>query len=90
MRESLEALEASGMPRDPLLDAVHIPEGFEYLYLMFWEIRGGASEGMSGTRVTWRDLESYTAITGIALDAFEVEAIMAMDGALQAAITEAS
>ena len=90
MRESLEALAEAGMPRDPLLDAVHVPEGFEYLYAMFWEIRRGASEGMSGERVTWRDLADYQAVMGITLDSFESEAVMAMDGALRAAVMEAS
>ena len=62
------------------------PEGFEYLWALFWEVRGGASDGVGGTRITWRDVADYQAVTGISLDAFEVEAIMAMDGAVQAAV----
>jgi len=74
--------------RDPRLDSVQIPAGFEYLFELFWEIRGGTSEGMDGTRMTWRDLSDYQAVTGVALDGFEVDALMAMDGALRAALTE--
>jgi hypothetical protein len=43
---------------------------------------------MSGARVTWRDLADYQTVTGIALDAFEAEAIMAMDSALRGALEE--
>jgi len=70
--------------RSPMLDAVKVPEGFEYLFALYWEVRGGATEGMSGARITWRDLSDYAALTGTALDAFEVEAVMAMDSALRA------
>lgn len=72
------------MERDPHLDAVNPPEGFEYLLPLWVEIQHGASEGFGGVRITWRDLADYQAATGIALDAFEVEAIMAMDAAYRA------
>ena len=65
-----------------------IPDGFDYLWGVFWEVRRGASDGFGGVRVTWRDLAAYGEMTGIALDAFEVEAIMAMDGAVQRTIAE--
>ncbi len=71
-----------------MLDAVRVPEGFEYLFWMFWEIRRGASEGMNGTKVTWRDLADYQVLTGITLDAFEADAIMQMDAAVTAAARE--
>lgn len=85
------ALKQAGIKNDPrlaLLDKDRPPKGFEYLWLIFWEIRSGASEGASGVRITWRDLVDYCAITGIELDAFEVEAIMAMDSAIQKAVAE--
>lgn len=81
LREQLEQVERTSGRRDPLLDSVRIPEGFEYLWALFWEARGGASDGFSGARLTWRDLEAFQAVTGIAFDAFEVDAIMAMDKA---------
>jgi len=67
---------------------VKIPEGFEYLFALFWELRSGGTEGFGGIRLTWRDLADYEAVTGIALDAFEVEAVMSMDSALRAKLQE--
>ena len=67
-----------------------IPEGFDYLWKTFWEVRRGASDGFGGVRITWRDLAAYGEMTGIELDAFEVEAIMAMDGAVQRTIAESN
>lgn len=69
------------MPRDPLLDSVKVPEGFGYLWSLFLELRSGGSEGFGGVRITWRDLADYQAVTGQALDGFEVDALMAMDRA---------
>lgn len=83
MRSGLETMERAGMPRDGLLDAVRVPEGFGYLWSLFWELRCGGSEGFGGLRITWRDLADYQAVSGQSLDAFEVDAIMAMDRALR-------
>lgn len=65
-----------------------MPDGFEYLWAIFWELRRGVSAGFSGASVTWRDLADYQAVTGIRLGAFDIEAVMAMDGALNAALAE--
>ena len=83
MRAQLEQVEKSTGHRDSLLDSVVIPDGFRYLWELFWEIRSGSSEGMSGSKVTWRDLSDYQALTGITLDAWEIEAVMAMDSAIR-------
>lgn len=64
------------------------PEGFEYLWSLWLEIRQGGSEGFGGIRLTWRDLADWQAVTAVALDAFEVEAIMAMDAAFRAGGSE--
>lgn len=56
-----------------------MPAGFEYLWRLFVEIRNGASEGMNGTRITWQDLRTFSDFRGISIDAWEAEAIMAMD-----------
>ena len=69
--------------RDPLLDSVHVPEGFEYLWALFWEIRQGATQGFSGAFLTWADLDAYQRATGHRLSGFEIEAVMRMDGALK-------
>lgn len=88
LREHLESVERQSGFHDPLLDSVKPPEGFEYLLQVWLEVRGGASEGFGGVRLTWRDLADYQAVTGITLDAFEVEAIMAVDGAFRAKLQE--
>ena len=79
----LEKIEKQTGKRPKRLDSVNVPEGFEYLFRLFFEIRSGASDGMNGVRITWRDIADYTQLTGIALDAFEVEAVMEMDLALR-------
>ena len=90
LRKTLEKVEKQTGIRDGRLDAVHVPAGLEYLWAAFWEVYGGATEGMGGIRITWRDLADYERVTGIGFDAFETEAIMAMDGALRAAFAERS
>ena len=84
VREILEALEARGLGHDPRLDSVKVPKGFEYLWRMFWDVRQGATQGFSGAFLTWADVEAYQRVSGARLDAFELDAIMAMDGALKA------
>jgi len=88
IEKALRDREAKTGKRSPMLDAVEVPEGFVYLFGMFWEIKRGAAEGMNGSKITWHDLADYQALTGIALDAFEVEAIMAMDSAVTNAARE--
>jgi len=83
----LDRAERSG-ERSPRLDAVKIPEGFRYLWDLFWELRRGLQAGLAGVSVTWRDMADYTAVTGIAFDPFEVEAIMAMDDAVAQVVGE--
>lgn len=88
LRKQLEHIHLMHGIRDARLDSVHVPEGFEYLWAVFWEIRGGAGEGMSGQKITWRDLAGYSAITGCYLDAFEVQAVMAMDAEVSSYLRE--
>jgi hypothetical protein len=90
MREALLDRYVRTGKRSPRLDAVKVPAGFEYLFSLFWELRSGASEGLGGVRITWRDIADYQAVMGIALDAFEVEAVMEMDHATAGAIAEAN
>lgn len=87
-RENLEAIERAGGGRAAALDAVHVPPGFDYLWRLFWEVYAGGTETMSGIRLSWRDLADYQTVTGVRLDAFEVEAIMAMDRALREAMSK--
>jgi hypothetical protein len=38
--------------------------------------------GAGGLHITWQDLRAYQDVCGIVLDAFDVEAIMAMEDAV--------
>jgi hypothetical protein len=88
LRDALEKIERQTGRRDPRLDAGPVPEGFGYLWNLFWNLRAGASEGFGGARITWADIEAYKRATGADLDAFEIEAVMAMDQALRDAMSE--
>lgn len=82
MREQLEAIEKRTGRHDEQLDSVSIPEGFEYLWSIFFDLRSGLAPGFSGAKVTWRDLLDYQEVTGYHLSAWEIEAIRTMDGAI--------
>ena len=88
VRKSLELHEEKTGKRSPRLDAVKVPEGFEYLYEHFWQVRTGVESGFSGPQMTWRDLESYERATGVHFDAFESGALIAMDRAAASALGE--
>lgn len=88
-REALLQVEKASGHRPSGLDTPRPPEGTEYLLALFAEIRAGASDGFSGARITWRDLLAYRDLTGVALDAFEIEALYALDEAVRAAQEEA-
>jgi hypothetical protein len=88
LRKQLESVERQGGGHDARLVSVWIPDGFGYLWELFWNVRRGASAGFSGVSVTYRDLSDYQSVTGVSLDAFEADAIMQMDGALRAALED--
>jgi len=81
LRVQLEAVERQTGHHDPRLDSVHRPEGFEYIFDTYWKIRRGQA-------ISYGDLADYTLVTGIELDAFEIEAMFAMDAALEAHLSE--
>jgi hypothetical protein len=82
LREALEDREKRGGGHSPKLD-IEIPEGFGYLFALFWELRSGITEGFGGARITWVDLRAYQDLTGLSFDAFELEALMQMDAAVR-------
>ena len=88
LRDQLEQVLKQTGKRDALLDSVKVPEGFNYLFRLFFDIRGGVADGFSGAHLTWRDLVDFQAVSGIAFDAFEVEAIMAMDAEVRRYLAE--
>lgn len=88
LRDQLEQVQKQTGKRPALLDSVQVPEGFDYLFRLFFDIRSGASDGLGGSHVTWRDIADFRDVYGIALDSFEVEAIMAMDGSARKYLAE--
>jgi hypothetical protein len=46
------------------------------------DIRRGVEMGAGGLHITWQDLRAYQDVCGIVLDAFDVDAIMAMEDAV--------
>lgn len=87
-RERAEAEAKKFGRRDELLGHDQPPDGFEYLWQTFFDVRQGASQGFDGASLSWRDIEAYQNVTGSRLTAWEAEAIMAMDGALRAGLAE--
>ncbi|MEN6621699.1 MAG: hypothetical protein ABFD50_09150 [Smithella sp.] len=84
MREELEAIERDFGRHSPRLDESKPPEGWEYLWSIFWDIRNGIHEGLSGIKIGWRDILDYETITGYEFSAWETQAIMAMNNTLLA------
>ncbi len=81
MRVQLEQVERSVGHHDERLDSVKIPQGFEYLFEIYLKLRRGQA-------LTYNDLVSYQSITGKVFDAFEVDALFAMDSAMEAFLEE--
>lgn len=73
----LEQVERSTGHHDERLDSVKIPEGFEYLFDIYLKLRRGQA-------LTYLDLVAYQDITGKEFDAFEIDALFAMDSAMEA------
>lgn len=82
LRDHLESVFRQTGHRDDRLDSVRPPEDAAYLLTVWSQIRRGVAETMAGLRVTWQDLKAYQDVNGIEFDAFEVDAIMAMEEAL--------
>jgi hypothetical protein len=81
LRATLEQVERSSGHRDDRLNVPEPAPEVRYLFGLFAEIKAGATEGFSGSRVTWTDLVNYERLAGIMLDPCEVTAIMEMDAA---------
>jgi len=81
LRVQLEQVERSTGHHDERLDSIKIPEGFEYLFDVYMKLRRSQA-------LTYSDLVSYQHITGKEFDAFEVDALFAMDSAMEAYLEE--
>ena len=79
LREQLESLEKQGHGHDDRLDSVHVPDGWDYLWEIFWDLRSGLADGFSGRKITWRDFLDYQSVTGYEFSAWEIEALRSMD-----------
>ena len=78
-RQHLEQVfESTGkIPKD--LEEPEIPERFDRVWDLFWEMRNGES-------ITYQELDAYQRLTGESVSPWEVEQIRFMDGIVQAEI----
>jgi hypothetical protein len=74
-REFEQAVRELDTIRGPLWD-----ESLDYLVRIFWAIRIGAGEAVSGVRITWPDVTAWES-RNYRLDDDETRAIFAMDAA---------
>lgn len=81
LRVHLEQVERSTGHHDERLDAVKIPDGFEYLFEIYFRIRRGEA-------ITYRDIDAYQSVTGYEFDSFELKALFAMDSAMEEYLAE--
>nr|BDD43788.1 hypothetical protein 8 [Spirochaetaceae bacterium] len=72
--------QTGGKTHDPRLDVVPPAEGL-HVWEVFWQV-------WNGQRVDFRELESYSRLTGDILDPWEVAAVRMMDGAVASVIGE--
>lgn len=82
MLAHLLAVESkSGRTPDKLRDAPELLEGTEYLWGLFTELHGcRGNTGFGPARITYSDIHSYEAVTGIKLAGWELQAIRRADG----------
>jgi hypothetical protein len=83
LRDQLLQVEKQTGKRPKELDSVKVPEGFRYLFELFFDVRSGITDGMNGSRLTWNDLVAFQEVCDLKLDMFEIEALMAMDATVR-------
>ena len=63
-------------------DPVEVPDGGESLWRHYWRLRRGAT-------ISYVEVAEYSRLCGWPLEPWEVDALMAMDAAVEAQIREA-
>jgi hypothetical protein len=80
-KQTLESVERQTGHRDPELDSVHVPKECEQIWQEYFRLRRGRT-------IEWRDMADYQTVTGVQFSGFEVDAILAMDAAVDEVIAE--
>jgi len=81
MREHLEVVHKTTGRMPPELDVPEIPEGFEYLMTVFYNLSSGRQIGMAPGPIAFEAIEAYNRLTGVGLVGWEVDAIKRIDAA---------
>jgi len=62
-----------------------IPEGGEYLWQLFWRISNRRLSNQSGPQpISFSEMQAFSACTGVNLEPFETDAVIAMDDSYRA------
>lgn len=89
LRARLEQVEEQTGNRPPDLDGPPLPEVVDHLPEIHLELRAAAGgTGFGPAPVAYAELWAWCTLTGVMLDPFEVECIMALDAAYLAARAE--
>ena len=62
-----------------LLDAPALPAGCEELWRIFNELHSCRSVGMGVQRITYADIDAFQRVSGVTLQAWELDAIRRAD-----------
>jgi len=79
MREHLEVVHKTTGRMPPELDVPEIPEEFEYLMHVFYELSSARQSGMSLGPIAFEAIEAYNRLTGAGLVGWEVQTIKRLD-----------
>lgn len=81
MREHLEVVHKTTGRMPPELDVPDIPEEFEYLMSVFYELSNARPVGMALGPISFEAIEAYNRLTGTGLVGWEVQTIKRLDAA---------
>lgn len=76
----LSAYRQTGTMPAALADAPRLPEGCEYVWPAFLDLHRMRGGGMGPAPITFADINAMETVTGIRLEAWEIDAIRAADG----------
>jgi hypothetical protein len=85
----LEQVEKTTGKRPKEMESQEAPYNLMYLWECFWDINDGRQSGMSGpTALSWHEIRSWSDLSGIEIDPWELKAIRAMDKAFLSAVNK--
>ena len=78
--EHLQQLEKSTGKWPSEYEPIPPPEGTEYIWDIFWELRGSAHVGFGGPeRLSFADIDAWERVRELKLASFVIDLIVAMD-----------